>query len=1463
MLRTQSPKWALLHTSPQFEYHDHLAYHVSPLVEEKTTVLAARHALILTVLAAPIARSLTAEEPIALRYSVGLSNGAKDSDGVTFRVEITDPERGKAALHEVHWAGHEWKEVEADLSPYAGRTVIIRFVTAPGQTTTYDWALWGEPQVVRGGKVVTDFTKVKPWRSGILMAGKEAGPMRSNSTGATFRFGKQLCGSVRKRGFFAHPPYKADAVGGATFAEYRLTVGEPVPSEPRREPMPVMPTETSPFPLGDAPCFRLSSNIAVDGSLDDWPAAVQRAALCVREKRQMSVERVSHKPGWKAGWLGPRDFSSAFYLGWDDEALYLAEVRRDDVLQFMDSMSWDFTGSDSLRVCISKSPTSETLTENDYVLAILPDGEEGQPMVRLCSYGHYRHEGFRTDAIEVAPRLFSGGWVMEVKLPFDAMGIEPSAGMTLGFQLILTDSDTPMDRHYEMLWKPKESGDYWRKPSTFGRLTLCHDSFAWIDLGRRVFAQDERPLLGFGLFSIDGATEAKVDIRLRTAQGEALPFCDTNTATNGATILCKALTSCCGQTIDYSLRAGRDSLAGTIPIEVVEDRPAMDLTRLTQPSTPTLLPSVACASYTNRVTEQGERFVFEYAGDDETVRYEYRPGFSFDLAMLVDGEVVYRSDPSKTGPQLAKAKKIDAEAIDVKLTGKRLTYSCRLAGGTEVSYGVEIQGKTLVIDVASDSAQFAALRGPLHGIKAKVMSVPYLDWRNPPLLLGDHFLTSYCDWTVTGASHLQRFGSSEYRAKTDGTRNPLRDRVYVTVSSEMLEVLPNLPNPRSPFFDELSRKVVADIWGWGSRFSDAASYLEELKGYGVDELAIIYHVWQRHGYDNGLPEHYPANAGRGGDADMRILGATAKRLGYLLSLHENYIDYYPNFPHYTEDAIARDSRGEKVLAWYMPSTGIQSFRMKPSWIERYVREQSPEIHKRYQTTAAYLDVHSVSLPFHLDFDTRAEGSASFGYSFEKLTWLFNYLRETHAGPLFGEGNFHAAWAGRIDGCEAQIGGRGGEIQPPLVDYDLLKVHPLAVNHGMGYYSRWHRTRRGRLKDEEMDKYRAYEIAYGHAGFFGSGMMQHLTQVLREYHLVQPLQSVYTRTVPKEIRYLFDVTPSGDGRWVSSRVACRTKAPRKIHVAYDNGLQIWVNDHRDNWRVGKHVLPSYGFVAEGAGIEAWTVKRNGGFIADYAETADRIFADPRTYESLYTSKVSVVDITPLEPSVVHKTGRQFEITYRWDVQEAPDKDYRVFVHFTDPEGQILWQNDHHTRVLTSRWQVGARYEDGPYQVEAPTSIAPGTYDIRVGMFIPKMGRLGLAGEDAGGCSYLVGRLKIGAGDEQMQVALVPRHPKFSGHRPGRNPFGTQVDFGKVQTNITLVIHKEDDGLVIMPIPHGEKGQVRVRLDRLLPAARPGAVRVSALDQNRQQLRSVAAAVAGYTATFETSIHNAWYYEVKAQ
>jgi hypothetical protein len=117
--------------------------------------------------------------------------------------------------------------------------------------------------------------------------------------------------------------------------------------------------------------------------------------------------------------------------------------------------------------------------------------------------------------------------------------------------------------------------------------------------------------------------------------------------------------------------------------------------------------------------------------------------------------------------------------------------------------------------------------------------------------------------------------------------------------------------------------------------------------------------------------------------------------------------------------------------------------------------------------------------------------------------------------------------------------------------------------------------------------------------------------------------------------------------------------------------------------------------------------------------------------------------PWRPAVaeLRQTGpRRFTVTYRWTLEARTTNDWRVFVHFTDDEGNIKFQNDHDPKEPTSRWRPGS-VEQGPFTVTVPEGLK-GTFDIRTGLFQPpRGGRAALIGAPDGDLSQGIGRLRL--------------------------------------------------------------------------------------------------------------------------
>ena len=102
-----------------------------------------------------------------------------------------------------------------------------------------------------------------------------------------------------------------------------------------------------------------------------------------------------------------------------------------------------------------------------------------------------------------------------------------------------------------------------------------------------------------------------------------------------------------------------------------------------------------------------------------------------------------------------------------------------------------------------------------------------------------------------------------------------------------------------------------------------------------------------------------------------------------------------------------------------------------------------------------------------------------------------------------------------------------------------------------------------------------------------------------------------------------------------------------------------------------------------------------------------------------------------------------LTYKFVV--APnasfDKDYWVFVHVLDPEGEQMWTDDHLPPTPTSKWKAGETVE---YKrtIFVPNYPYIGEAKVRLGMYDPPSGkRLVLNAPEASRREYIVAKVQI--------------------------------------------------------------------------------------------------------------------------
>lgn len=634
----------------------------------------------------------------------------------------------------------------------------------------------------------------------------------------------------------------------------------------------------------------------------------------------------------------------------------------------------------------------------------------------------------------------------------------------------------------------------------------------------------------------------------------------------------------------------------------------------------------------------GSAAVLRYVGPDGTLEYTWQRPESADDPFL--GKIKLKARMKGDKPvevDLANGARVEWTGSVKLLDSIWIPKADSIASVRDVDVGetsaivtvsARLVGKSLVLDVTCSQPVVKLLDagGWLPALRRIPVTAPYYSGQVSYLPSENLFVNAFLDWTASNASSHDGVRAN-YGALTDGSRNPLKERVIYTAAWHFAETLPSIPNQPSPYIRQVGDKIVLDTWG--GAFEGIASKLETLHGLGIDKCIVLVHNWQRSGYDNALPMHYPAQAGFGGDEGMTKLTATAKRLGYLIALHENYVDYYPNYDSFDANDISLGADGTPEKGWYNSGTKVQSFAEKPNSILKFAGQQSAEIHRRYGTNSVFIDVHSAVPPwFHVDFRAGEQGAGMFGRVWDVHRALWAFERKTHGGPVFGEGNSHWYWSGCLDGVEAQVGTgwpwAQGSTAPLAVDFDLLRIHPLQMNHGMGYYERWDsKIGYGRIPPMVMlDQYRMQEVAYGHTGFLSATTWAVAPLAWLEHHLVTPVTERYSTARVVGISYQIN------GKWVTSTQAAKAGVWDRVEVRYSSGLTVTANNSAKPMQVKGHTLPRFGWLARGAGVTAYTALR-GGKLVDYAETKGSIFANARNVLDWETATKPQVEVLARE------------------------------------------------------------------------------------------------------------------------------------------------------------------------------------------------------------------------------------------
>ncbi|OPZ16769.1 MAG: hypothetical protein BWZ10_01347 [candidate division BRC1 bacterium ADurb.BinA364] len=584
---------------------------------------------------------------------------------------------------------------------------------------------------------------------------------------------------------------------------------------------------------------------------------------------------------------------------------------------------------------------------------------------------------------------------------------------------------------------------------------------------------------------------------------------------------------------------------------------------------------------------------------------------------------------------------------------------------------------------------------------------------------------------------------------------------------------------------------------------------------------MIVHSWQRHGYDNRLPDIWPPNPLLGDPADLAALSRLCAENDILFGVHDNYIDFYPDAEGYTYDNICMSPQGQPVKAWINQTHNAQSYRWRPDRFQPFLERNLALIKEGLAPSASFVDVFAAASP--MDFYDREGNFHPASETRQRWGEAFATIRETFGGaPTVSEAGSDAL-IGWLDGADCQflqLGEKPQRYQNVVSCEDWARVpwfdavhHSRFSLHGVGYSVRYQGGRSRDRNGINSDDYISAELLTGHA--LMTDWLSMTREAVRKHWLAQDFIRARGLDDIEAVEYA-----GGD--------------PRRLIVRWHSGATVHINRSDSDWIVEGRVLPEFGYLARDGEIES-SIERIGGVIAERSSAPGRFYVNGRGFDP-----APELGIEPRARAVEYLGGRDFKLIVDWRAEDSTPEELRVFTHIYQPQVSRLyttgWDSGGTPETPTTQWQ-GVMTTGADWVLTVPEECPAGEYEIFTGLYNPRnRARARLTGDEAADRRYRIGTLIVEAAagairNIRLDVSNVQPPPASR-----LNPAKTPIDFGECRTHGALRGEVKDGALILTPLPDGEPFLALLRLDRIL--GRPAkAAAIHCLDRTGKALGPV--------------------------
>ena len=471
---------------------------------------------------------------------------------------------------------------------------------------------------------------------------------------------------------------------------------------------------------------------------------------------------------------------------------------------------------------------------------------------------------------------------------------------------------------------------------------------------------------------------------------------------------------------------------------------------------------------------------------------------------------------------------------------------------------------------------------------------------------------------------------------------------------------------------------------WNGSFKEHARLIREAAEYGLgDDLFMLVHVWQRHGYDRRLPDVWPPDLMFGKTADMKASLDAATDCGWKFGLHLNTVDLFPESDWYDSAKVCRDENGEPIKAWCNPYGGGQAYRLLHGLAADSIAHQLDQMAADgFMPNTMFVDVTG-GAPGTMTDSYDADGR--FHPMYENIAGnarMFDTLRETMArkwnGAAFTSSEGPCDFlVGHLDGGDCQymslehhtdrvyLWGKVSSGRVSKVPWFPLVNHDRLILHGVGYSARFEGGRGELCHGIDSDDYISCEMMLGadpmadcysrdardaeEGNFRQLDFNRSLRQVVRKYWLEQPVARDLAMARVKSVAF-------ADGN------------PDRVVVEWSSGMTVKVNRAEEDWTVDGYVLPQYGYRAFNpkTGTESKIYRHGSGRVVEESAYRD----GKRLVRYASARGESVPRLAPLEPvtRAMREDGR-VRVSTEWKAFRggvAPDGRWVVSYWLADPK-----------------------------------------------------------------------------------------------------------------------------------------------------------------------------------------------------